>query len=111
MDLERISGHQIKNTPRTWATLYTPYSPIKKMLSEGVEVVDCWDIRGWFEGFAPEEAEVRKLRNTALLINVQPIEKETAEDVLRDLIQRLRPGDPGSSWRILVDRAKKVLEK
>lgn len=78
--------------------------PINKMLSEGVEVFvpkDFKDPDGGFWGKNKQSFDTHK----ALLINIQPIKKETAEDVLRDILENevLTPG--GATER----RAKAVL--
>ena len=82
--------------------------PINKML-DGAETVygendDCW--------FTRDAGNFETNTHKALLINIEPIKKETAEDVLRDLYDVLRDlyNDPGIAeadefW----ERAKKVL--
>lgn len=67
----------------------THVEPINKMLSKGVEVHKtsgslkyCWldkpiDAMGFVQGNYPT--------HKALLINIEPIKQETAEDILRDV--------------------------
>lgn len=88
--------------------------PINKMLSEGYEVFsrsnttylgDMWSI-----------ADNHHMTHKALLINIQPIKKETAEDVLRDFVKSKLTEGPYASWGTgdlcsLHDRAKALLER
>ena len=86
--------------------------PVNKMLAEGVEV--------W--GYPPSESAkedhiwgVQKdehLTHKALLINIQPIKKETAEDVLKELVQNWsRTSGTDCDIGRLVDKAKAVLDE
>jgi len=59
--------------------------PINKMLAEGVEVFSKYDKT--YLGYMWSTADNHHQNHKALLINIQPIEKETAEDVLRDFIE------------------------
>jgi len=77
-------------------------APVNKMLSAGVEVYhdrrlgDClWET---------DEKENITNTHTALLINIQPIKKETAEDVLRYLIK------DGAISDNQIEKAKTALE-
>lgn len=88
--------------------------PVNKMLSEGVEVYSYENESGWV---------VRELNNSgdleekALLINIQPIVRETAEDVLRDYLETeeesIRKNGPyhNSPFTQIIERAKAVLNK
>jgi len=82
--------------------------PINKMLSEG-EMIYGYMNHGVFWK-RPEEPSQRETTHTALLINIQPIKKETAEDVLRDYFDYakfLTFGNPKA--KLLFERVKKVL--
>lgn len=61
--------------------------PINKILAEGVEVTTYTekglDFANWV---APLDRPGATPTHKALLINIQPIQKETAEDVLRDCL-------------------------
>lgn len=92
--------------------------PVNKLLSEGVEVVGkVKNIDGGLTNkkyWCATQIQNTNETHTGLLINIQPIKKETAEDVLKDLIKT----DPMSAntgcdeWVVgLVERARKVLEK
>lgn len=96
--------------------------PINKMLAEGVAVnafkitetmtdsekqsVGMWTCGEWDDG---------RDTHKALLINIKPIKKETAEDVLRDIVGLLDPGcnlEGSKEYRIKQwKRAKAVLEE
>jgi len=75
------------------------------MMSDGVRVNEYATPGHWYVG----EASKNNQRNKALLINIQPITKETAEDVLRFVIEQLT-GVIHKDSPILT-RAKAVLEK
>lgn len=47
----------------------------------------------------------------ALLINIEPIERDSAEKVLAEFVACCEVGDPKLRWGELVSRAKKLLEK
>lgn len=79
--------------------------PINKMLSEGVEVYGFQGPEGYaMEQFHSKETDTHK----GILINIEPIKKETAEDVLRDIV---RDCDNAGieSMEDYYNRAKKVL--
>lgn len=82
--------------------------PINKMLAEGVEVAgdevdkDTWI---WGSHYMDDGCEKK-----ALLINIQPIKKETAEEVLRDYIKwHTEKPDTIDITDELAKRAKAVL--
>lgn len=80
--LEGIALSQQVALLEDWFKQYV--EPINKLLALGVQVHGAT-----FEGL--NEWTKTKLSNDdhkALLINIQPIKKETAEDVLRDLHER-----------------------
>lgn len=81
--------------------------PMNKMLSEGVEVYGEDNCSG---NIWAQECQLTNHKLKALLINIQPIKKETAEDVLRDWIKFTdRSTHPtGDQWKIR-ERAKAVL--
>jgi len=80
--------------------------PINKILDSGVEVMA--DARvgsgSWFE-VVPQ----RKQTHTALVINIQPIKKETTEDVLRDWVAAQDDKAPKGAPSTILERAKAVL--
>ena len=80
--------------------------PINRLLREGVEVREgkgCTQV--W------TEYDCNDTFKTGLLINVQEIKKESAEDLLRELKDRweTNPMDTGSIMNDWCNRAKKVL--
>ena len=83
--------------------------PINKMLSEGVEVYSTTHTG---HGKTWNSAQVMDDTHTALLINIRPVKKETAEDVLREFIEEAEHWFDGNSCDIkpsLVKRAKAAL--
>lgn len=76
----RFSADNFPELFNKWFT--EEVEPINKMLSEGVEVYNTDSGYGW-----ADTLEVRAVRK-ATLINIQPIKKETAEDVLRDIVNK-----------------------
>lgn len=96
--------HQFQKQFENW--WHREVEPINKMLSEGVEVTGCvppgeketlWSHKG-----------ISKDTHKALLINIQPIEKDTPEKVLRDWLKC-----SGESYEYIKElelRAKKVLD-
>lgn len=84
----------------------THVEPINKMLDEAVEVYGMKAHGGNIWATKQHEDDSKK----ALLINIQPIKQETAEDVLRDWMKIIRGG---SSWHAEkeIERAKAVLER
>ena len=94
--------------------------PVNKMLSEAVEVA-CWksdEHNTWCsdETVGPNNECVS---HKALLINIQPIRKDSAEDILRDLCDLYRhsygssfaDGIDQNELRPFIKRAKKVLNE
>ena len=77
----------------------------RKLLAEGVEVYGYGDNKSIWQ--RPEHHDMHEVTHKALLISIQPIKKETAEDVLRDLINtpegKMFPVD----W---LEKAKAVLD-
>ena len=78
--------------------------PINKMLEEGVEVYNDETLSDTIWAYDMRPEFVKDQTRKALLINIQPIVKETAEDVLRDILNA-DWDDLGSD---LHDRAKAV---
>jgi hypothetical protein len=76
--------------------------PINEMLSKGIEVYN------WEEVWHPKlDAYDDKPTSKALLINIEPIKQETAEDMLRRILD-----DPDNNIKpIYYDKAKKLLEE
>jgi hypothetical protein len=104
--------------PRTWsafdAWFDTHVKPINKMLEQGVEVTG-WrlseadvgagdNIGEWTCGSGHDSRSTHK----ALLINLQPIKQETAEDVLRQCLENGNFVNNVDGW--LVKKVKNVLE-
>ena len=79
--------------------------PINKMLEEGVEVYNDETLSDTIWAYDMRPEFVKDQTRKALLINIQPIVKETAEDVLSDILNA-DWDDLGSD---LHDRAKAVL--
>ena len=82
--------------------------PINLMLSEGVEVRSdycnlSWAVQG--SDYYGQEYMTHK----ALLINIQPIKKERAEDVLRDFLAWDEGDGHDDSIKEIIKRAKAVL--
>ena len=81
--------------------------PINRMLEKAVEVsgnVDQFSMSMWR---ATKGRGTEDNTHKALLINIQPIKKETAEDVLRDIIEN----EFRSMSTALLNRAKAVLNE
>ncbi len=82
----------------------THVGPFNKMF-DSAQVVKSVGLCWW-----PKEHTDSKTdwTETALLINIQPIVKETAEDVLRDLVREYDRGERVDSW-LYIERARDVL--
>jgi len=78
--------------------------PINKMLSKAVEVQS-----GNKESLHWSAYDVREATHKALLINIEPIVKDTVEIVLRDMTNTLINGTE-HDFKAVLERAKKVLE-
>lgn len=90
--------------------------PINRLLSEGVEVYQRRNLKNqpyesvWTPDWCHGDT------NKALLINIQPLKKETAEDVLRDLVRYCEEagiphvGEADPEFK-LYNRAKALLER
>lgn len=88
--------------------------PINKMLSEGVEIYGDHNLGNGsapYYSFAYEQ--IPHSAHRAILINIEPIQKETAEDVLRDIVKAFHPDDYETDTKAfdLIHRAKAVLEQ
>lgn len=81
--------------------------PLNKAIREGVEVFADNNTNRWY----PETDSSCSDTHKALLINIQPIRKETAEDVLRDILETtvIDPHEMISLFASYSSRAKKVL--
>lgn len=64
--------------------------PINKMLDEAVEVYECKDEPEHSSGNWYQYPKDCLKINKALLINIQPVKKESAEDVLKLFIENYR---------------------
>jgi hypothetical protein len=75
------------------------------MLAEGVEV---WNLDGDIDWFIATDRHriCTKAAHKALLINIEPIVKETAEDILRELVGCV----DSDLYPHIVKRAKALLE-
>lgn len=114
MKIEKISGNIIQADKRMWGKLFTPYEPINKMLSEGVEVYGTDE-----RTFSIKKTnginmyglnDSNHFTHKALLINIQPIKKETAEDVLREIYAN-RDDINEVCIGMMLDRIKAVLSE
>jgi len=87
--------------------------PINKLLIEGVDVFGKPDHASPGRvGYYVSEFQCKSDTHKALLINIQPIKKETAEDVLRDwvkLIDSFSMGPTADYEYNFIKRAKQVL--
>jgi hypothetical protein len=91
----------------------TTITPINKMLDNAVEVYSYTSILpdktsclSWCEN-----RSIKNHKEKALLINIEPIKKESAEDVLRDMIKRAKD-DKFTRYAAVedaIERAKAVL--
>ena len=86
--------------------------PINKMLSEGAEVYSFDPPKTstrWSPQWGHDESE---FDHKGLLINIQPIKKETAEDVLKALIdyEDNIPDAMKPEYESIYERAKAVLD-
>ena len=108
-DWDRLFRHDSRRLNETITMVFARWfrenvEPINKMLSEGYTVY----YNGhhiWYKGSPGRDAI-----NKALVINIEPIKKETAEDVLRDILAK--DADVSNMTRLgqdAIDRAKKVL--
>lgn len=106
------------NPPQYSFEWYVRASDLEALLAKGVRV--------WFNDYAStgKDGNVDCARykprasddHTALLINIQPIKKETAEDVLRDYLRNFDNGRgehdwDGDSFVDWLERAKRVLDQ
>ena len=86
-------------------------TPINKMLSEGVEVYGSMKTKN--KTWTPENNLGCLQDHKALLINIQPIKKETAEDVLRAYIKHdemIEKRDGlNEAVKVIYERAKAIL--
>ena len=93
------------NAPAFYKWFDKYVEPVNKMLADAIEVYRIESSPAYT--LSPTPGDTHK----ALLINIQPIRKETAEDVLRCML-REREENPNlvfqESW---FQRAKAVLEK
>ena len=89
-----------KSTMNRW--FEEKVEPINKMLSEGTKV------EGYFTDSGYWIYDISKPTHKALLINIEPIKKDTAEDVLRDFVEAWE-GRSGFTGKELSQRAKAVL--
>jgi len=88
--------------------VYYLAAEVNKMLSEGVEVYGNdtqFDIIK-----NPRPDAINGCTHKALVINIEPIVRETAEDVLRAYIKAWE-GGPDFPGKELVERAKAVLNE
>lgn len=95
-----------------WFT--THVEPINKMLSEGVEVIsaDSKSSNWWTKCSNIESEEVAWVRK-ALLINITPIKRESALDLIKDILESDARGEL-MNWEDLHDKlakARAVLER
>ncbi len=94
------------NSPRMMDWWYDNVDPVNQLLSEGVEV----------EGYITPDhivmhephGLIKDDNHKALLINIQPIKKGTAEDILHELVNTPESQMFPCNWQ---ERARKVLEK
>lgn len=82
--------------------------PINKIISEGQKVKG--NFRHSFGGKPEILWGTSPFTHEALIINAQPIKKETAEDVLKEMI-KLFESREAFSTQDLVDKAKNVLNE
>lgn len=104
--IERPGPFEVCNQESFTQWFDTHIEPINQMIEDAVEVVGSKEWGDWTSqslGNVSNEYRTHK----ALLINIEPIKKETAEDVLRDLIEYAKNN---VSVRELTERARKVLE-
>ena len=88
--------------------------PINKILAEGVEVSGDVDDFSMSEWRSTKGRGYENNTHKALLINIQPIKKDTAEDVLRDLSKEVictTTQKLAERMIVLQARAKSVLEQ
>ena len=83
--------------------------PVNEMIANGIEVYNFEEIWHPMRDAYGDD----KPSNKALLINIEPIKKETAEDVLRDILRMyLENGSyMNKDLFIFKQRAKAVLEE
>jgi hypothetical protein len=93
------------------------FEPLNKLIDEGVEVY-CWKSEKHLSWCSDEYiGKNGEYTHKALLIGIQSIKKETAEDVLRDIVEEYneRKQNDRYLWckyttKDLLERAKRALE-
>ncbi len=78
--------------------------PINKMFNEGVEVYG-WDNKDWER--QEKHIQGHDHSHRALLINIQPIKKETADDMLREILND--PSVVVDSWPSIKKRLETII--
>ena len=91
---------------------YIRADDLERLLEKGARIIGHKSEYGWVWGEPHSRA---KNTHTALLIGIKPIQKDTAEQILKDLIETaesLNSGpNPMLSVGYYVDRAKRLLEQ
>ena len=91
--------------------------PINEMLNKAIKVYSNFPSLKWYPTQMPEEYDFKQ---EALLINIQPIKKETAEDVLKEFVDFFEDVPKAAKtmtipspnhWNDLLYRAKALLEE
>lgn len=112
MKIERPDWYEVLEV-KTIANIYKTHlnrawdkavGPVNKMLSDGVEVTTA-NGSDWNDEYAIN------LTHKALLINIEPIKEESAEDILRDIFNQYKDMSGGDIREDWAARARKLLEK
>lgn len=94
--------------PTNADTFHTWFDREIKSLFENAVEVYSQDGSDWIENVPTNWAT-----HKALLINIQPIKEDTAEDLLREIVNTQQVGTEidWATWRNVIDKARKYLEK
>lgn len=72
--------------------------------------VEVWETPGDYWSEAPSAVPVNFERHKALLLNIQPIKEESADDILREVVDTIASGNVDGGVKAF-DKAKAYLEK
>jgi len=80
---------------------------LEKLLSEGVALHSYGSKAEWYTDFNRDFCKRQENAVSALAINIQPIEKDTAEGLLKELLAEC-PSNIDIKWQSWFERAKKL---
>lgn len=88
---------------------FVPAEPLERLFRQAPVVYGKWRPDGE-HGWVTEEWSEKTDTHTARLIGVREIKKDSAEDLLRDLLEKFESGQ-GFDMSPYMNRAKKLLEE